>query len=341
MKNWLAILWKFSVPVLYFDAGVGEAAVAEGAKGAGEAAAATDAASIAGDIGVAGTDVGGLTAAESAAGTIGATEAGIAALPESYWTAGAEAAPTTATDALSTDALVGGLSPDAAAELPQVGQGGADIAGAPTDAASMAGDTGLAPISAPVTDLSTIGPAPVTEASTGVTGGAGVGQSMIDAVSKNKLLTAGLGLNALSAYNQSKAGKDAASQLRGIGAPFQKEGETLLAQYRAGKLNPGDEFNINKWEHEAIAAAQGGPLGKQGGEALRHKLDDIRAQAQAMRDQALQGLLDAGLKASGMAVGPLTNAVTAQAGQDRQFMQAQSGALQSLLLLQALQSRGA
>ena len=68
---------------------------------------------------------------------------------------------------------------------------------------------------------------------------------------------------------------------------------------------------------------------------------DVQQQAAAMRDQARQGLLTQGLNAAGMAAGPLTSAVQAEAQQDQAFSKSQSEAMQSLMLLQALKAKGA
>ncbi len=325
------------------------AATEAGSKAAADTAAtagATDAATIAGDVGVAGTGAGGL-GAETAAAGLGGTEAGIAALPGAFDAAGAGLSGATIPELGADVSAIEGAgvgAPAASGLAPQVGAGAVDIAGGDlaTDAASIAGDTGLAPppATAPVTDLSTAasGSAPVTDLSTAAKGTSGIGSSLLQTITKNPLLAGALGINAASAISANRAGKDAASQLKNAAGPFNDTGKDLLAQYKSGKLNPGDEFDINQWLHQAVTKANS-QYG-QGSTAARNAIGQLEAQAQAMREKAREGLLTEGLNAMNMGTGPLTTAIQAQAAQDRQLQAASGSALNSLMLLQAINRTG-
>lgn len=159
---------------------------------------------------------------------------------------------------------------------------------------------------------------------------------MLGKITDNPLTAAGLGLTAYNAVANKPQGIGA--ELKEAAKPISDQAASLLAQYGRGEINPGDEFNINKWEHDQIARAQSFYASSGQGEstAALAAVGAIQQQAQAMRNQALQGLLQAGLQASGMALGPLTQAIQAQAAEDQQFAHATSSALQSLLLLQAM-----
>lgn len=160
---------------------------------------------------------------------------------------------------------------------------------------------------------------------------------MLGKITDNPLTAAGLGLTAYNTLANKPSGT-AADELRNAAKPISAQAESLLAQYGRGEINPGDEFNINKWEHDQIARAQSfyASSGQGDSSAALAAVGAIQQQAQAMRNQALQGLLQAGLQASGMALGPLTAAIQAQAAEDENFSRATSGALNSLLLLQAM-----
>ncbi len=327
------------------DFGVGEAAAAEGAKSAAE----TDAAITAAEAGSASEGAslyaGSGALADTAGAGLTAELGGTAVAPEIASTlstvpGGVGLAP--GSDSLATSANATG-APEIASTIQPVSAPG----NLPVDASSIAGDTGLAPPpgSTEVADVIPPATAPtatnaeVSNAITNAEGGnSSIGSKLLDQLSNNKATAAALGLNAFSAYNANQRGKDAASQLKGAAAPFNDTGKDLLAQYKSGKLNPGDEFNINQWEQQQIAAV----ASQYGGNstAARNAKGQIEARAQAMREQARKGLLDEGLKAMGMGTPLLTAAVQQQTQQDHALQQSQASALNSLMLLQALQARG-
>lgn len=162
--------------------------------------------------------------------------------------------------------------------------------------------------------------------------------SIWNAVKKNPLTAAALGLNVGSQVMQNRRGTSAANQVRQAAAPISQEAQTLLAQYGRGELNPGEEFRINQWEQEQIAAARDlyGRAGMADSTSMMDRVSKIEQQAQAMRDASLQGLLKMGLQASGMALGPLIQAIELESQSDTEFAHAQAQALQALILMQAM-----
>jgi hypothetical protein len=157
----------------------------------------------------------------------------------------------------------------------------------------------------------------------------GYGGRLLDRALDNPLQT-GLTVASLAGLAGRKPDASAADQLRDAAKPISAQAQSLLEQYGRGELNKADEFNINKWEHDQIARAQS--LYARSGQgsdssAAQAAIGKIQAQAQAMRDTALRGLLQAGLQASGMALGPLTQAIQMQAQQDQQFAQSTQQAL--------------
>lgn len=316
--------------------------------GAEEAPAVAEAGKAAGE--------GGKGAAEAgaAAGAGDAAALGAAALPEVL---GAESVGTTALAGETiAPAAVEGIAPgalttEASAALPSVGAGGLDIAGgglappmgdmAAFDPIGMGGDA-VPPTAAPAGSNAQLDAA-ITSAEAPAGGGTrSIGQKLLDSITGNPLTAGALALNAGSAVAQNRNARGIPGQLRDVAKPFSTTGQSLLDQYKTGKLNPGDEFDINRWQHEREAQIRGefARRNMSGSSAEHAAIARAQEQAQGMRDKARQALLSQGLNAMGMATGPLTAAISAQAQQDQGLMQAQSSALNSLLLLQALQSRG-
>lgn len=156
--------------------------------------------------------------------------------------------------------------------------------------------------------------------------------SALNAIKKQPFAAAGLGLSGISQILANRRAKDAASQLRQAAQPLSDEAKGLLDQYGKGQLNQSDEFRINQWEQTQLAKAQS--LYGTNSTAAANAMSQITAQAEAMRSTALQGLLQAGIEASGMALGPLVAAIKQQAAQDQQFGAASANALRALMLLQ-------
>ncbi len=168
----------------------------------------------------------------------------------------------------------------------------------------------------------------------------GIMNKIISGVTKNPLAALTAGANVLSQISSNSAGKTAAGRLDAMGRPIQELSTSLLDQYRRGELNPSTAFDINRWEQEQIATMRNyyAKAGMGDSQAARQKMADIKAKAASMRDQARQGLLASGLNAAGIAQGPMTAAISAQAQQDAALSSASSKALQSLMLLQAASS---
>ncbi len=163
-------------------------------------------------------------------------------------------------------------------------------------------------------------------------------QRVLDAVKKNPLTAAGLGLNAVNGVMQMRNGSQLSKQLTSIGKPASDAANTLLAQYQSGQIPASTQFDINKWRDQSIAAARSRYAGMGDSSTLRNAISSIEAEAAAMTDKARQGLLTSGLQALGVGAGPLTAAAQASAAQDTNFANSQGSALNSLMLLQAMQA---
>ena len=169
-----------------------------------------------------------------------------------------------------------------------------------------------------------------------------MGQKALNAITGNPLTAGALGLNALGQINAAKSGKTVAAQLQKQAQPVQAISDSLLSQYQAGTISPSTSFDIQKWKNQQIAQTNNyyAKAGIPDSSAAKSALANIEAKAVAMEDQARQGLLTQGLAAAGVAAGPASAAITAQAQQDQNLQQASGSALNSLMLLQAMQSGG-
>lgn len=264
-------------------------------------------------------------------------------------TAGADLAagvpPVLATDA--TGAALGGTAgadvaagiPDllptdaAGAAVPQAATLGPGIAPAPTGGAPTGAEGAWTDIPPPLEGVST---APTTP-----TAGPGIGQKLIDQITGNPLTAGALGLNLAGQMSARNAAKSIPGQLKQIAQPTSDISKSLLDQYQAGQISPSSEFDIQQWENQQLAAVKNyyAKAGIPDSQAAKTAIGNVQAKAAAMRDQSRQGLLTSGLQAAGMAAGPLTSAVQAQAQQDQALTQASGSALNSLLLLQAMQNK--
>lgn len=262
---------------------------------------------------------------------------------------GAGGAATGAAGATSTDAVA-------------AGQGASDF-GTMTAAETAAGATpeqlaGVAPIvDATISPVQASLPGGISDAATGAAAGQGaqdaaeeakkkaaqktIGQKLLDQITNNPLTAGALGLNLASSLAQRNSANKLPTELKAAAGPASDVATSLIDQYKSGTINPSTEFDINKWEQQSIAQAKNyyAKAGIPDSTSAMHAVQQIRAQAAALRDQARQGLLTTGLNAAGIASGPLTAAAQASAQADQQFASAQGSALNSLMLLQAMQSK--
>ena len=106
-----------------------------------------------------------------------------------------------------------------------------------------------------------------------------------------------LALGAAGMMNQRAAANRFRSQMQSLSGPQRRMGEQLLAQYESGKLNAGDAARIDQWEQSAIAQSRQffSRAGTADSTQAQTSEQNIKQQAEAMRQQALKGLLTTGL----------------------------------------------
>lgn len=132
-----------------------------------------------------------------------------------------------------------------------------------------------------------------------------------------------LGIAGGSALFQKKQGLN--PNLMAGATPAQTTSNKILDQYNSGQLNPADQYNIAKWAQDAKASKQEyyAKAGLSDSSMATQDIASIDAQAGAMRDQALQNMLQGGLNAAGVANTATGQAVNLQIQQDQQAQQAQ------------------
>ena len=101
--------------------------------------------------------------------------------------------------------------------------------------------------------------------------------------------------------------------------PAQTTSNSILDQYNKGQLNASDQYNIAKWAQDAKASKQQyyANAGLADSSMAKQDIAGIDAQASAMRDQALQNMLQGGLNAAGIANTATGQAVQLQIQQDQ------------------------
>lgn len=143
-----------------------------------------------------------------------------------------------------------------------------------------------------------------------------------------------LAMGLSTAASMGRKPTDYTAQLKAISAPAQAASATLLNNYASGKLNPADQTQIDTWERQQIAQTRDfyARSGQPDSTAMQNQIAQIQSQAQGMRSQALQGMLNSGLQAIGVASGPVQTAIQAQIAQDQQMQQAQSQLFMTLAM---------
>lgn len=144
-----------------------------------------------------------------------------------------------------------------------------------------------------------------------------------------------MGLSAVSSMGRKPT--DYTPQLQALAAPAMGAADTLLKNYSAGKLLPSDQQQIDTWEKQQIAQVQDyyARSGQGDSTMAQSQIGNIKAQAEGMRSQALQGMLTSGLNAIGVAQGPVMTAIQTQIAQDQQMQQAQSQLFMTLAMFGA------
>jgi len=114
--------------------------------------------------------------------------------------------------------------------------------------------------------------------------------------------------------------------------PAQTTSNSILDQFNKGQLNASDQYNIAKWSQDAKASKQQyyAQAGLADSSMAKQDIASVDAQAAAMRDQALNNMLQSGLNAAGIANSATGQAVQLQMQQDQQAQQAQQQFYQML-----------
>jgi hypothetical protein len=163
----------------------------------------------------------------------------------------------------------------------------------------------------------------------------------ISAITNNPLTAASLGMTGLSAYQGKEAAKALQSSLQQAGAQTSNTAQQLLNQYQTGTINPAQDKQITDWTNNQMAQIKQryASMGRDPNtdSAAQAEMANAEAQAVAMRDQALQGVLTQGLSAAGVAAGPTTQAIMAGYNANTAAQQSMAQGMQTLAMLQALQ----
>jgi hypothetical protein len=230
-------------------------------------------------------------------------------------------------DTLSGVGITAGVVGAGALAAPSIGTaGGTAATSVPSDATLMsdpvlAGDGGAA--WAPLTggsSFATDAPAVATA------GGAGAGT----AAGMSTAQKIGLGLMGVNALTGKKQALN--SDLMAGASGAQTTSASILDQYNKGQLNAADQYSIAKWAQDAKASKQEyyAKAGLSDSSMAQQDIASIDAQAGAMRDQALNNMLQSGLNAAGIANSATGQAVQLQMQQDQQAQQAQQQFFQML-----------
>lgn len=172
-----------------------------------------------------------------------------------------------------------------------------------------------------------------TGAATGAAAPLSLGQKALNSILTPQGALAGLaGINMLT----QKAPQLNPNLMAGA-TPAQNASNQILQQYQSGQLNPADQYNIAQWEQEQTQAVQQyyQSAGLGNSSMAQEAVAQVSSQAQAMRQQAQQNLLQSGLSAAGVANSATGQAVSLQIQQDQQAQQAQQQFLQALALMSA------
>lgn len=272
----------------------------------------------------------------------GAAEAGAGAVPGGGAAPGVPEAPVTPAPkpapigpqtAIGTPAP--GPTPVSSATSPTVS--GATVGGGSGPGIPGGGTPG---VPAPVTDLSV--PASAAD-KTRLAGTTSIADKAIKAVTSNPLTAGALGMNALAQVNAQKQGKTLAGQMKAAAKPASSVADKFLAEGLSGKPSASTAYEIDQWVNNQSASIKQryANMGRDpnNDSAAAKELSDINAKAVAMKDAAAQGLVTQGLNAANIAQGPTTQAALAAAQQDKDLAASMGATLQSLALLQAIQSR--
>ena len=312
---------------------------------------------------VAGASGAGVDAVLGGAG-VGADTLGAAAatLPEGGYNPALLAANATGTasDATSAGGLVAG-NPVSAGATTASALTPASAPGAGVDAAAGSGlgadTTGLnaLPTSAPTVPPGALSadmavPDPTAAANPpglmqqALNGASSLGSKALNGIANNPLQAGALGLagyNVLSQKQMQASASDFANQLKQLGIPLNNASNQLLANYAAGKLNPGDQYAIQQFVQQNVAQAKQyyASAGLGDSSMAQQAIAQIEAQGQAMTSAALQSYLTSATQLATAGNAPITAGINQQIAADQQLQNSQSNVLLALAQMAAAQNK--
>lgn len=196
---------------------------------------------------------------------------------------------------------------------------------APSASSGSSGGGIRPPAGAPIS-----APASAGASQAGVQAGAAQGggeQGFVDKMLKQMKDNAlGLGLiggaTLLSAGQQ--RGMPNKAQFEGLGAEAAATAQQLMQQYRSGQLSPGQQASVDQLTQSTKNQINQyfASIGQSDSTAHAQALAQVDQQALGMKQQMLDGALQNGLSAIGVAQGPLSTVAQYQLGQDQQLSQA-------------------
>jgi len=128
------------------------------------------------------------------------------------------------------------------------------------------------------------------------------------------------------------AGNDAQSQFNAIAKPVSDTSNALLAQFNKGQITGADQYKIGQYTQQQTAAVNSyyAKAGLSNSSMHLQALDKVQQDAQGMRQQALQNMLNEGLQAAGIADPYLAQGIRASLAQDQQAQTNMAAFLQQL-----------
>jgi len=163
----------------------------------------------------------------------------------------------------------------------------------------------------------------------------GLSQQSMDWVKNNKLQAMQLSLGAANIIGQKPAELNPA--LMNMAAPYKKLSEDLMSKYQSGQLTPGDAYSIaqNTQNQKQAIKQYYQNAGLADSSMEQSALDQVDAQAEAMREKALTGMLSNAVNLAGVSDPLMKAAIQDQTAQDAAATKAQQDFAQQLMRVAA------
>lgn len=199
---------------------------------------------------------------------------------------------------------------------------------APAAGTTSAGGQGLRIPAAETSSVGGAGAAP-TGGGAGTAAGAGAGQqsftdSLIAQMRQNALSLGLMGAGTLASLSAGKPDMPNQAQIQGLGTEAASVANQLISQYKSGTLSPGQQASIDQLTQNTKNQLRQyfASIGQADSTAAAQAMAQVDKEAMVMKQQMLDGALQQGLAAIGVAQGPLNTIAQYQLGQDQQLRQA-------------------